>query len=98
MGFSFTKRLAGVIGSAALLAGCGGTSAMTSMVAQPARTGGTQQLFQQSTFGDSSARTVIYIGNIDGQPGLGNVMVYNSTTRRRFAPSSRERRGHRDCG
>ena len=76
--FSFTKRLAVVIGSAALLAGCGGTSAMTSMIAQPAQYGGTNQAFQQSTFGDSSGRTVIYIGNIDGQPGLGNVMVYPS--------------------
>ena len=82
MGFRFSNKCAIAIGSAALLAGCGGTGAMTSTIAQPAQAGGgrsiVQQNFNRDSLGQAGPKTVIYIGNIDGQPGLGNVMVYPS--------------------
>jgi hypothetical protein len=80
VGFSFNSTFAIAIGSAAMLAGCGGTGASMPSIAQPAQSGATQMTFQQSLssdkLGQAGTKTVIYIGNIDGQPAMGDVLVY----------------------
>ncbi|MBV8117524.1 MAG: hypothetical protein JOZ01_06075, partial [Candidatus Eremiobacteraeota bacterium] len=68
-------RLAVALGIIAAFAGCANSASSGTMPATiPTQTGA----IANATLAKASPGRVLYVGNIDGQPGLGNVLVYSA--------------------